>query len=146
MKKWIIIICLLLTLVVLYLSLGLKSEQYLGDNYYYLPKYEALDIGYPGGSIIYKSDKKNVFVDVKIPNEVIMVNKNKEYIIAIQQDHSAHNTSMPTNILDSSNLNYFIINKHTDIVYGPYTKTEYLKKKSELKIPHSLVFKGESKY
>lgn len=141
MKKWIIAIVIIFLLVVLYLTWA--DEQNLGDNYYYLPIYEAVDIGYPEGAIIYKSLQKNVFSDVKIHRNVISVNKNKEFIIAIQQDDSVNIKSAQTNVLDSNYLHYFIIAKQTDMVYGPFSKKEYLKKRDELKIPHSLKLKDE---
>jgi hypothetical protein len=143
MKKRIIAIVIIFLLVVLYLTWGGADEQNLGDNYYYLPKYEAVDIGYPEGAIIYKSAQKNVFSDVKIHRNVISVNKNKEFIIAIQQDDSVNIKSIQSNALYSNYLHYFIIAKQTDMVYGPFSIIEYLKKRDELKIPHSLKLKDE---
>jgi hypothetical protein len=143
MKKWIITIVIILLLVVVYLIWGRVNEQDLGDNYYYLPKYEAVDIGYPDGAIIYKSEQRNVFSDVKIQRTVISVNKNKDFIIAIQQDDSVNIKSIQSNVLDSIHLYYFIIVKQTDMVYGPFSKIEYLKKREELKIPHNLKLKDE---
>lgn len=143
MKKWIIAIVIILLIVVLYLTWGRGNEQDLGDNYYYLPKYEAVDIGYPDGAIIYKSAERNVFSDVKIHRNVISVVKNKDFIIAIQQDDSVNIKSTQTNVLNSNYLHYFIITKQTDMVYGPFSKNEYLKKRDELKIPHSLKLKDE---
>ena len=143
MKKWIITIVIILLLVVVYLIWGRVNEQDLGDNYYYLPKYEAVDIGYPDGAIIYKSAQRNVFSDVKIHRTVICVNKNKDFIIAIQQDDSVNIKSIQSNVLDSIYLHYFIIAKQTDMVYGPFSKIEYLKKREELKIPHNLKLNDE---
>jgi hypothetical protein len=139
MKKWIIAIVIILLLVVLYLTWGRGNEQDLGDNYFYLPKYEAVDIGYPDGAIIYKSTERNVFSDVKIHRNVISVDKNKDFIIAIQQDDSVTQPKAQ----DSKYLHYFIIAKQTDMVYGPFSKIEYLKKREELKIPHNLKLKDE---
>ena len=144
MKKWIITIVIILLLVVLYLILGGVNEQNLGDNYYYLPEYEAIDVGYPEGAIIYKSEQRYVISDVKIHRNVISVNKNKQFIIAIQQDESVNIKSIQSNVLDSIYLHYFIIVKQTDMVYGPFNKIEYLKKRDELKIPHSLKLKDDN--
>ncbi len=143
MKKWIITIVIILLVVFLYLIWGGANEQDLGDNYYYLPKYEAVDIGYPEGAIIYKSAQRNVFVDVKIHRNVTSVNKNRDFIIAIQQDDSVNIKNKQSNVLDDDDLHYFIIVKFTDIVYGPFSKIEYLKKRDELKIPHSLKLQNE---
>lgn len=139
MKNWIIAIVIILLLVVLYLTWGKGNEQDLGDNYFYLPKYEAVDIGSPDGAIIYKSKERNVFTDIKIHRNVISVDKNKDFIIAIQQDDSI---TQPK-VQDSKFLHYFIIAKQTDMVYGPFSKVEYLKKREELKIPHNLKLKDE---
>ena len=143
MIKWIITIVIILLLVVLCLILGGVNEQNLGDNYYYLPEYEAIDIGYPYGAIIYKSEQRYVFNDVKIHRNVISINKNKQFIIAIQQDDSINIKSGQSNVLDSNHLHYFIILKKTDVVYGPLSKIEYMKKRDELKIPHSLKLEDE---
>jgi hypothetical protein len=136
MKKWIITIVVILLLVVVYLLWGRTNEQDLGDNYYFLPEYEAIDIGYPDGAIIYKSSQRNVFSDVKIHRTVIGVNKNKDFIIAIQHDDSVNVKCMQSTVLDS--LHYFIIAKQTDKVYGPFSKMDYLKKRAELKVPKEL--------
>lgn len=138
MKKR-IIIALMLLLVVLFLIFGSANEQDLGDNYYYLPEYEAVDIGYPNGAIIYKSPQRYLFRDVIIHKTVISVNKNKDFIIAIQQNDSVNQS----NVLDSICLHYFIIVKQADEVYGPFSKIEYLRKREELKIPHNLKLKDE---
>jgi len=143
MKKWIITIVILL-LLGLYLILGrVSNEQNLGDNYYYLPKYEALDIGFPDGAIIYKSAQRNVFSDVKIQKNVVSVNKNKEFIIAIREDDSLNINNANSKSLDSSYLHYYIIVKKTDVIYGPLNRNEYLKKRKVLKIPDNLKLKHE---
>lgn len=143
MKKWIITLVIILLLVVLYFFCRRTNEQELGDNYYYLPEYEAVDIGYADGAIIYKSSQRNVFSDVKIHRNVISVNNNKDFIIAIQQDNIICNKRIRSDVLDSNHLHYFIISKQTDMVYGPFSKTEYLKKRKDLKIPHYLKLKDE---
>ena len=85
--------------ILFYTCVGV-DDQNLGDNYYYLPKYEAKDIGYPGGAIVYKSAEKNIFKEVKIEGEVI--------------------------------------NVKSDLVYGPFNKKDYQKKRLELGIPDKL--------
>lgn len=97
------------------LSILLLSCQWsnadLGDSYYYLDKYEAKDIGFPDGAIIYKSETKNLFKDVKISKEVVEVKHNDNFIFAKQLANA--------NRLDTS---YYIIDKVGDKVYGPLTK------------------------
>ena len=142
MKKSIIIILIILSLVVLFFIFK-GDEQDLGDGYYYLPKYEAKDVGYPNGAIIYKSRRKYSYDDVKISGEVISVNKNKEFIIAIQKVDREYNIKMKTNASDSNSLHYYIIAKKIDSVYGPLNYSEFLKKRKDLKVPEELIFKKE---
>ena len=52
-------------LISVFLMYSCYDDQNLGNNYFYLPMYEAYDIGYEG-SIIYKSHKKLLFSDIII--------------------------------------------------------------------------------
>lgn len=86
MKKWIIVICVLITIgIVFFITKTEKDTETLGDNYYYLSPYEAIDVGFPEGAIIYKSSQKNLFSDIKIQGEVISINYDKDFIVAVQQ-------------------------------------------------------------
>jgi hypothetical protein len=59
MKKWIAVICTLVIFVfAFFVQNQIKDNEDLGDGYYYLPPYEALDIGFPEGAVIYKSSQK----------------------------------------------------------------------------------------
>ena len=49
MKKLIIAIIVTVLLCGILFFIFRTDEQDLGDNYFYLPKYEAIDIGYPEG-------------------------------------------------------------------------------------------------
>ena len=113
--------------ILFYTCVGV-DDQNLGDNYYYLPKYEAKDIGYPGGAIVYKSAEKNIFKEVKIEGEVINVNSNKDFIIAIQKAYTSRFDTSRLNITEMNCLKYYIINKKSDLVYGPFNKKDYQKK------------------
>lgn len=126
MKKWIIICFLILIISIIVILIRKDNEQILGDGYYYLPKYEAIDVGYPEGSIIYKSSQKHLYSDVKVSGNVIQVNNNNDFIIAIRKSKS------------NDSLQYFIINKKTDSVYSTYNKNDYLKKRQDLEVPHRL--------
>jgi hypothetical protein len=99
------------------------NDSNLGQNYYYLNEYNAVDWGFPGGAIIYKSEEENVYQDIKIPGNVVKVNFDKDFIIAkrIAKD----------NIKDTS---YFIIIKKTDTVLGPLNLQSFRLKENELKI------------
>ncbi|HET9058202.1 MAG TPA: DUF3997 domain-containing protein [Chitinophagaceae bacterium] len=143
MKKWIITIAVILFLGILFFIIRRSDDQNLGDNYYYLPEYEAIDVGYPGGAIIYKSTQKYLFSNVKISGNIISVNTNKDYIIALQQKIDSVFDKTSSNITEKDSLKYFIIQKKADLLFGPYSKDEYIKKREELGIPKELQFKIE---
>ncbi|MBO9619646.1 MAG: hypothetical protein J7539_11480 [Niabella sp.] len=65
------------------------DERELGNNYYYLPDDEAYDTGFPDGSIIYKSEDKNSFADIKIIADISEVKHDNRYIIVLQQPNKA---------------------------------------------------------
>jgi len=136
MKKWPIAIFIVSVSAILFFLWGV-DEQELGDNYYYLPKYEAIDIGYPG-AIIYKSTRKNIFEEVKIEGDVIRVSNNKEFILALQKPYTIDIEKEPFDSSTIKSLKYFIVSKKSEIVYGPYAKKEYLQKKVELGVPKDL--------
>lgn len=62
-----------------------KNEQDLGNNYFYLPNYEALDIGYPYGSIIYKSKTIYNFDSLCVYADILKVQSNERFVIAHQK-------------------------------------------------------------
>lgn len=99
----------LATIVIVFLLSGCKwSNADLGDSYYYLESAEAIDIGFPDGAIIYKSTNQYVFKDIKVSREVIQVEHDDTYILAKQVCCG-----------DGSDTNFFVINKKSDMVYGP---------------------------
>ncbi|MEQ8572605.1 hypothetical protein [Fulvivirga sp.] len=132
MKKWILIAATLLMLILLTLKLYDQDDQSLGDNYYYLPKYEAEDIGFPNGAVIYKANEKYKFNDIKIGNEVISVTSNAYHILAIQKNEDTHN---------DSTFNYYLIVKKTDSTYGPFMFKEYMRMRKELGVENDLILK-----
>lgn len=111
----------------------ISDNEKLGAGYYYLPEYEANDIGYIGGGIIYKSSEKLLFSDIKIQGNVVSMSYDQTFIVALQeQDLKNSNQKL---------LNYYIIYKKTNQVYGPYTKKEYSKMCRILQIPEDLKLK-----
>lgn len=113
------------------------SEEELGDGYYYLPYYEAIDVGYNDGSVVYKSTQKLYFQTILIQGGIIEVKKDEKYIL-IGQNKQQHDLDYETKV-----YYYWIINKHSSSVYGPYTLDKYLAKKKELDVPESLKLKSE---
>ena len=138
MKKWIIAICILITTGIVFSIIKTEKDgETLGDNYYYLSPYEAMDVGFPEGAIIYKSSQKNLFSDIKIHGDVITIKYDKDFIIAVQQKKSN------TELVKDKMLYYFIIEKKSDSVTGPLSKLVYLQKREELKVPKELKLKEE---
>lgn len=99
------------------------SNYDLGNNYFYLDRFESIDIGYPGGeAIIYKSDQKNVYSNVLLNAYDFKVKHNEKHILIKQLFEN------------KSDLNYFIIEKNVDSIWGPMDQQSYLNKKAELNI------------
>ncbi len=113
------------------------SEGELGKGYYYLPNYEAKDVGYDGGSTVYKSTQKNYFQIVLIQGGILEVNKNMDFIL-IGQNKQQLDLKQKTKV-----YYYWIIDKNNSKVYGPYILNEYLEKKNELGVPEKLKLKCE---
>jgi hypothetical protein len=101
----------------------------LGDNYYWIPRDVAFDIGYPYGAVIYKSEHQSLIGDIIISRDVIEVNHSDNYIIAIQK------------IYRKDSIRFFIIEKTDATVYGPFNKSEFYQKKIELDLPRNLDFR-----
>jgi hypothetical protein len=99
------------------------SNSDLGDSYYYLDSYEAVDVGFPDGAVIYKSSTKNLYQEIKITKQVVQVSHNDRFILVKQLTNK-----------DRLDTNYFIIHKKYDIVYGPMNLNSFTKIKSFLKI------------
>ena len=138
MKKWIIVICVLITIgIVFFITKTEKDTETLGDNYYYLSPYEAIDVGFPEGAIIYKSSQKGLFSDDQIPGEVSRINYDKDCTLAVKKKKSS------AELVKDKMLYYFIIEKKLDNVIGPLSKQEYLKKREELGVPRELKLKEE---
>lgn len=139
MKKWFWIILSFFIAGIILLIWRIDNQD-LGNSYYYLPKYEAIDIGYPEGAIIYKSAKKNLFTNIKIEADVIKVNSNEDFIIAIQKPIKINLDTTQSNSFGVNILRYFIIVKKADSIYGPYTKEEYVRMRDKLGITNTLQF------
>lgn len=94
----------------------------LGDNYYYLPDYEALDIGSSYKPLIYKSFSKNVIEKIIISPIVVKAKNRGNYILVIQ-----------TNKKDTIKK-YFIINKKNDSIFECLDRKDFLNFCTEKKI------------
>jgi hypothetical protein len=94
-----------------------ESDRELGDGYYYLPKYEAIDVGYPE-AIVYKSSQEYVFNDVKIRGDVKEIKANSKFIIAKRDPLISRDRN--TGVLE-----YYIILKSNDSLIGPLTSEKF---------------------
>lgn len=100
----------------------------LGGGYYFLPKYEAIDIGYPDQeAIIYKSENEYVFKSVVIRGDVLDVHSNSKYIIAKRDPLVDENKN-------SGVLEYYIIKKKNDTVIGPLSHKKFLEMTKKLNV------------
>lgn len=140
MKKKLISLSLFILLLVVVYFTFFVDEQNLGDNYYYLPRYESIDVGYPEGAIIYKSSERYVYSDVKVHGDVISVNSDEKYIIAIQNVDNSNNQKNEIEKTNSQLLKYFIIDKKSDLIYGPFSMGEFMKKSELLGVSKELQF------
>ncbi|WP_316812869.1 DUF3997 domain-containing protein [Pedobacter heparinus] len=120
------------------------SEEDLGKGYYYLPADEALDIGYPYGAIVYQSSAKNSYQNVLIYADVVQCVSDSRYILAAQkpnkrlmekyhgdQNDSIFNNNTSLKSMFKNKLNYYLIDKERDTMYGPLSEKALLKAKTE---------------
>ena len=133
MKKLIIAILIIIFCVIIVFVFMGNDEQDLGDNYYFLPEYEAIDIGFPDGATVYKASQKYVFNDIKIQGNVVNAISNTDFIIVSQRKGSSK--------VENDSLQYYIIAKKTDSIYGPYNTDGYLQKRKKLIVPKKLILK-----
>jgi hypothetical protein len=131
MKKWLYAFLIILIAVIIYFLSG-SDEQDLGDNYYFLPEYEAIDVGFPDGAIIYKAPEKYIFNDIIIHRDVTNAKSNADYIIATQKVDSLG--------VKEVSILYYIIEKNTELIYWPLNRQEFVEKRNELSIPERLRF------
>jgi hypothetical protein len=100
----------------------------LGDGYFLLPKYEAIDVGYPNAeAILYKSTEAYSFDEIIIAGDVIEVDHNSKFIVANRNPLIEWKTN-------SGQLEYYLIIKENDSLIGPLSRTEYEETKEELQV------------
>jgi hypothetical protein len=115
------------------------DEENLGDDYYYLTPYDALDVGYPGGAIVYKSDRKDFFQDIKVRGNVIKVKSDKDFIVAVRNNDTINfEIQNGKNTFSDKKKFYFIVIKSMGNVLGPFNKVEFKRKCNEIGVPNDL--------
>lgn len=81
MKRGIIFYFISVVVFVFLISCGAQGYK---ENYFYLSRYEALDVGYPYGAIVYKSPEEYLYRNVIIGGNVLIFKQNSKYIVAKQ--------------------------------------------------------------
>ncbi len=104
------------------------DNQKLGDGYFYLPNYEAIDVGYPDGSIIYKSTKKNLYKEVVVRDNILSVVSDRRYIGVYAKGDLAD--PQP-----ASGDRFYLVDKISGKVYGPLGDQAFLGIINELEVP-----------
>lgn len=108
MKRFVIIL-----LVMSIACAACNDDRRLGNGYFLLPKYEAIDIGYPNGeAILYRSTEEYLFDDIIIAGDVTEVNHNSKFIVAKRNPHNDRGTN-------SGQVEYYLILKEKDSLIGP---------------------------
>lgn len=89
-----------------------KDETELGNDFFYLPEYESIDVGYPYGTIVYHSNEKNIYDDILVYSDIVGINNNDKYIIVKQKPNKK---TLLKVIEDNLNLwNNFYIESNKD--------------------------------
>ena len=95
--------------------------------------------GFPGGAIVYKSDMKDVFTDIKIRGNVINVKSDRDFIVAVRNNDTINfEMKHGENTFSDKKNFYFIIVKSLGNVLGPFNKVEFEKKCIEIGVPNKL--------
>lgn len=101
----------------------------MGHNYYYLSDYEAIDVGYPYGSIIYKAESEYHFKQIVVFSDITDIHQTGDFIIVkqtpnlelykkyISDNAKLRNNGIPN--LFMNDINYYIINQISDKVSEP---------------------------
>lgn len=104
------------------------NDRKLGGGYFFLPKYESIDVGYPNQeAIIYMSKNESVFENIIIRGDVIDVQSSSKFIIAKRDPLIDENKN-------SGILEYYIINKKNYAVIGPLSYKIFLETTKKLSV------------
>lgn len=129
-------------LLICYFFTSCKDKTELGNGYYFLPDYEAFDVGIPEGAILYKSTSKYSIHDVLIKNKVIDVDFNHNHIIAVQRKcenlYDKNGNVEKMNYWCDKYLSYYIIEKKGDKLHGPFNSSEFNEYRKKLKVSEEL--------
>lgn len=140
-----------LLLIVIICFVSCKDETDLGNNFYYLPDYESKDVGYPYGSIVYKSKEKYAFEKTFVYADITNINNNDSYIIVKQTPNKKLFLQNIKEDLKDLKIwsNYFLESKKGSLVDFIYKKTTIydihkLIKNKDTEIVADSIFKNDS--
>ena len=145
MKKRVIVPIMVLVissaLIMLFCFVSTSEIKNLGEDFYYLPKWVAIDVGNPYGSMIYKSRERDAYSqDDIIVNQGILQVVSDEFFILYVQNKSQNDS-------EKDNIPYYwgIIQKEPTERLGPYDYHDYCNAKNILGVPNNLRLKYERK-
>ncbi len=90
----------------------------LDNDYHYLSKYEAEDVEYPYGAIVYKSKNENSFDKIIICSDVISFVSNNKYILVYQEPNKKLFAKFLTDELNFWNNHFTISKKDSSIEFA----------------------------
>ena len=124
-------------IIILFTLLSCNDGTDLGNDYFYLPDYEAVDIGYAYGTMIYKSESKDHFDKIIICSDVKKINFDSKYALILQKPNKK---LLIKHLVDDLIIwnNYFIEMKKDSLV-------DLGHKKMLLRDIHRLVENNEAK-
>ena len=87
--------------------------------------------------MVYKSAQEHLFSHIRIDDDLKRVNANRRFILAVRHPPaaSAAGKGVP---LKQQRLQYFILVKASDAIYGPYTAVDYAQQRTILRVPQDL--------
>lgn len=109
-----------IVIVLGFLLLSCNDESNLGGDYYYLTDYEARDVGYEYGSIVYKSTSIDNFKDILVYSDIKKCVSNNEFVLISQVPNKPLMIRRIKKSLEFWN-SYFLKNKkniNVDLVHG----------------------------
>ena len=130
MKKLVTLLLLVIASLIVIPPAFWKDQNNLGDNYYFLPTYESIDVGYPGGNaVIYRSPQKYSFKEIKVEGNIVSVSQNNDFIFAVTQSPSKNEKK------SAETLEIFVIHKSLGTVSGPFPVSSSLKSEISNRVP-----------
>jgi hypothetical protein len=96
------------------------NNYHLAKDYYYLSDDESKDIGYPYGTIVYKSEHENSFVDPIVYSDIKKCVFDNKYILVYQEPNKVYFYKELEDKIKAFNSNFISTKKDTvlKLIYG----------------------------